>query len=53
MLRLNAWGGDWWTRARRGTRTLVGVLLRVNPTRTGAALFTAARKLLSWGFQRI
>jgi serine-type D-Ala-D-Ala carboxypeptidase (penicillin-binding protein 5/6) len=39
--------------ARRGGRTLVGVLLHVNPTRNGAALFTAAGKLLSWGFQRI
>ena len=39
--------------ARRGRRTLVGVLLHVNPTRNGAALFTVARKLLNWGFQRI
>jgi D-alanyl-D-alanine carboxypeptidase (penicillin-binding protein 5/6) len=38
--------------ARRGRRTLVGVLLHVNPTRNGAALFTAAAKLLNWGFQR-
>jgi D-alanyl-D-alanine carboxypeptidase len=39
--------------ARRGRRTLVGVLLHVNPTRNGAALFTAARHLLNWGYQRI
>jgi serine-type D-Ala-D-Ala carboxypeptidase (penicillin-binding protein 5/6) len=39
--------------ARRGRRILVGVLLHVNPTRNGAALFTAARQLLNWGFQRI
>jgi len=39
--------------ARRGRRILVGVLLHVNPTRNGAALFTAARKLLNRGFQRI
>jgi D-alanyl-D-alanine carboxypeptidase (penicillin-binding protein 5/6) len=39
--------------ARRGRRILVGVLLHVNPTRNGVALFTAARKLLNWGFQRI
>jgi D-alanyl-D-alanine carboxypeptidase (penicillin-binding protein 5/6) len=38
--------------ARRGRRTLVGVLLHVNPTRNGTALFTAARELLNWGFQR-
>jgi len=41
-------------RARRwGGRTLVGVLLHVNPARNGDALFTAARKLLNWGFRRI
>jgi len=39
--------------ARRGRRTLIGVLLHVNPTRNGAALFTAARQLLNWGFQRM
>jgi serine-type D-Ala-D-Ala carboxypeptidase (penicillin-binding protein 5/6) len=39
--------------ARRGRRILIGVLLHVNPTRNGAALFTAAGTLLSWGFQRI
>ncbi len=37
---------------RGASSTLVGVLLHVNPTRNGTALFTAARKLLNWGFQR-
>jgi D-alanyl-D-alanine carboxypeptidase (penicillin-binding protein 5/6) len=49
----NAAGNCFLFEARRGTRTLVGVLLHVNPTRNGAALFTAASKLLSWGFQRV
>ena len=39
--------------ARRGRHTLIGVLLHVNPTRNGAALFTAARHLLNWGFQGV
>jgi D-alanyl-D-alanine carboxypeptidase (penicillin-binding protein 5/6) len=39
--------------ARRGGRTLIGVLLHVDPTRNGAALFTAARRLLNWGFHRV
>ena len=39
--------------ARRGQRTLIGVVLHVNPARNGAALFTAVRNLLDWGFQRI
>ena len=39
--------------ARRGQRTLIGVVLHVNPTRNGAALFTAARHLLNWGFQSV
>jgi D-alanyl-D-alanine carboxypeptidase (penicillin-binding protein 5/6) len=38
--------------ARRNGRTLIGVLLHVDPTRNGAALFTAARRLLNWGFRR-
>jgi len=48
----NAAGNCFLFEARRGRRTLVGVLLHVNPTRNGTALFTAARKLLNWGFQR-
>jgi D-alanyl-D-alanine carboxypeptidase (penicillin-binding protein 5/6) len=39
--------------ARRGGHTLIGVVLHVNPTRNGAALFTATRHLLNWGFRRI
>lgn len=49
----NAAGNCFLFEARRGRHTLVGVLLHVNPTRNGAALFTAARDLLNWGFQRI
>jgi D-alanyl-D-alanine carboxypeptidase (penicillin-binding protein 5/6) len=48
----NAAGNCFLFEARRGRRTLVGVLLHVNPARNGAALFTAARELLNWGFQR-
>jgi D-alanyl-D-alanine carboxypeptidase (penicillin-binding protein 5/6) len=48
----NAAGNCFLFKARRGLRTLVGVLLHVNPARNGAALFTAARELLNWGFQR-
>src|SRR5262249_27467184 len=32
---------------------LIGVILHVNPARNGAALFTAARQPLNWGFQRV
>jgi D-alanyl-D-alanine carboxypeptidase (penicillin-binding protein 5/6) len=49
----NAAGNCFLFEARRGRRILVGVVLHVNPTRNGAALFTAARQLLNWGFQRI
>jgi serine-type D-Ala-D-Ala carboxypeptidase (penicillin-binding protein 5/6) len=49
----NAAGNCFLFAARRGRRTLFGVVLHVNPTRNGTALFTAARQLLNWGFQRI
>ncbi len=49
----NAAGNCFLFEARRGRRTLVGVLLHVNPTRNGQALFTAAQRLLNWGFGRI
>jgi D-alanyl-D-alanine carboxypeptidase (penicillin-binding protein 5/6) len=49
----NAAGNCFLFEARRGRRTLVGVVLHVNPTRNGAALFRAARRLLNWGFLRI
>jgi peptidoglycan hydrolase-like protein with peptidoglycan-binding domain len=39
--------------ARRGGRTLIGVVLHVNPTSDWNALFTAARQLLNWGFRQI
>jgi len=48
----NAAGNCFLFEARRGRRTLIGVVLHVNPTRNGEALFTAARNLLNWGFQR-
>ena len=48
----NAAGNCFLFATRRGRRTLVGVLLHVNPTSNGAALFTAAKELLTWGFQR-
>jgi D-alanyl-D-alanine carboxypeptidase (penicillin-binding protein 5/6) len=48
----NAAGNCFLFEARRGRHMLAGVLLHVNPARIGAALFTAARKLLNWGFQR-
>jgi hypothetical protein len=40
-------------RAPRGRLTLIGVIRHVSPTSNGAALFTAARRLLNWGFQRV
>jgi D-alanyl-D-alanine carboxypeptidase (penicillin-binding protein 5/6) len=49
----NAAGNCFLFEARRGRRTLVGVLLHVNPARNGEALFTAAGHLLNWGFGRV
>jgi D-alanyl-D-alanine carboxypeptidase (penicillin-binding protein 5/6) len=49
----NAAGNCFLFAARRGRRTLFGVVLHENPTRNGGALFSAARQLLNWGFQRI
>jgi len=49
----NAAGNCFLFEARRGRRTLIGVVLHVNPTRNGAALFTAARQLMNWGFPRM
>ncbi len=49
----NAAGNCFLFEARRGRSTLVGVVLHVNPTRNGAALFTVARQLLNWGFHRV
>jgi serine-type D-Ala-D-Ala carboxypeptidase (penicillin-binding protein 5/6) len=38
--------------ARRDGRTLIGVVLHVNPSSSFTALFTAARRLLNWGFRQ-
>jgi serine-type D-Ala-D-Ala carboxypeptidase (penicillin-binding protein 5/6) len=48
----NAAGNCFLFEARHGRYTLIGVLLHVNPTRSGTALFTAARRLLNWGFRQ-
>jgi serine-type D-Ala-D-Ala carboxypeptidase (penicillin-binding protein 5/6) len=37
--------------ARRGARTLIGVVLHANPTASVSSRFTAARKMLNWGFR--
>jgi serine-type D-Ala-D-Ala carboxypeptidase (penicillin-binding protein 5/6) len=49
----NAAGNCFLFEARHGRHTLIGVLLHVNPTRSGTALFTAARRLLNWGFRQV
>jgi D-alanyl-D-alanine carboxypeptidase (penicillin-binding protein 5/6) len=49
----NAAGNCFLFEARRGRRTLIGVVLHVNPTSSPNALFIAARQLLNWGFHRI
>ena len=33
-------------------RTLIGVVLHANPSSSFSALFTAARRLLNWGFRQ-
>jgi serine-type D-Ala-D-Ala carboxypeptidase (penicillin-binding protein 5/6) len=38
--------------ARRDGRTLIGVVLHANPSNSFSALFTAARRLLNWGFRQ-
>jgi D-alanyl-D-alanine carboxypeptidase (penicillin-binding protein 5/6) len=37
--------------ARRGRRTLIGVVLHANPTDSDSSRFTAAKRLLNWGFR--
>ena len=49
----NAAGNCFLFEARHGRRTLIGVVLHVNPTSSPIALFTAAKRLLTWGFHRI
>jgi D-alanyl-D-alanine carboxypeptidase len=39
--------------ARRGGRTLIGVVLHAHSAGSSASFFTAARRLLNWGFRRI
>ena len=38
--------------ARRDGRTLIGVVLHANPSSSFSALFTAAKRLLNWGFRQ-
>jgi serine-type D-Ala-D-Ala carboxypeptidase (penicillin-binding protein 5/6) len=39
--------------AVRGQRTLIGVVLHANPTDSITSRFTAAKRLLNWGFRQI
>lgn len=39
--------------ARRGSRTLIGVVLHAMPTASATSRFAAARRMLNWGFRRI
>ena len=39
--------------ARRGGRALIGVVLHASSANGDASFFTAARRLLTWGFRRI
>jgi serine-type D-Ala-D-Ala carboxypeptidase (penicillin-binding protein 5/6) len=39
--------------ARRGGRVLIGVVLHARPRSSFASFFTAARRLLNWGFRQI
>jgi D-alanyl-D-alanine carboxypeptidase (penicillin-binding protein 5/6) len=38
--------------ARRGSRTLIGVVLHADPTNSVTSRYTAAKKLLNWGFSQ-
>jgi serine-type D-Ala-D-Ala carboxypeptidase (penicillin-binding protein 5/6) len=38
--------------ARRGSRTLIGVVLHAIPTASVTSRFTAARRMLNWGFRQ-
>jgi serine-type D-Ala-D-Ala carboxypeptidase (penicillin-binding protein 5/6) len=49
----NAAGNCLLFEARRSSGTLIGVVLHVNPTDRWDALFTAARRMLNWGFGRL
>jgi D-alanyl-D-alanine carboxypeptidase len=37
--------------ARRGTVTLIGVVLHANPADNENSRYTAARRMLNWGFR--
>jgi D-alanyl-D-alanine carboxypeptidase (penicillin-binding protein 5/6) len=39
--------------ARRGAHTLIGVVLHANPADRETSRYTAARRLLNWGFQHV
>ena len=49
----NAAGNCLLFEAHRGSSTLIGVVLHVNPTDRWDALFTAAQRMLNWGFRRL
>jgi serine-type D-Ala-D-Ala carboxypeptidase (penicillin-binding protein 5/6) len=49
----NAAGNCLLFEVRRGGHILIGVVLHGNPTSNPNAVFTAAKRLLSWGFHRV
>jgi serine-type D-Ala-D-Ala carboxypeptidase (penicillin-binding protein 5/6) len=49
----NAAGNCLLFEVRRGSGTLIGVVLHADPTDRWDALFTAARRMLNWGFRRL
>ncbi|HEY7429489.1 MAG TPA: serine hydrolase [Streptosporangiaceae bacterium] len=49
----NAAGNCLLFEARRGGHTLIGVILHANPSSNWDALFSAARRVLNWGFRRV
>ena len=49
----NAAGDCFLFEARRGGHTLIGVVLHAHSAGSSASFFTAARRLLNWGFRRI
>ncbi len=49
----NAAGDCFLFEARRGGRALIGVVLHAGAESDSASFFTAARRLLNWGFRRV
>ena len=49
----NAAGNCLLFEAHRASGTLIGVMLHADPTDRWDALFTAARRMLNWGFRRL